>query len=662
MEFRIKSIFLLPKNKDKSIRIIEFELDKVNVITGGSEKGKSALIAIIDYCLCSGKCRIPTRKIRNYTEWFGIHVVLNNGLEMLLARKEPGDLIASGEMYLREDANLTIPKMLISNCNVQEVKKRLNNIANLSDLDINDNGGRSGFDSHPSFRDFTSFIFQPQYIIANQISLFYRTDSMAHRQKLINIFSYILQAVDNIYLEYKEELKLIERELYDLNKDIEKQQRNINKWIGQLRGFFVQAKEFGLLKNDTYPEDSWQTIDYINKLKRVPIEVNSLDIIRVPLDSVTITSNRISNLTSQELTIAYELQNLKHRQELLSRLVESNIQYRDDLLKQHGRLKPSSWFNELLTKHEEECPFCLSKTSTAKSYIAELINTNNSIVSKGTQLNDNVTVLRTEYRKITSSIQEQIAKLNNVRQELDVLRKESDVSNQQLNTLNSIYRFAGKIEAELSRYETFSNDELIKLKIKSLEDRREFIHKQINQEVINNKIQRAKKKITDSISFYAALFKAENYSELIQYSEKDLTLTFVSEVGRTDALYEIGSGSNFMAYHISTILAFHEFFLSRKHHPSPNFIILDQPTQVYFPETDVEITQKSEDVNRVRKIFEVLSNAITRTAGNLQIIVLEHVGDYAWAGYDNIVRIKRWREDEPNADDRALIPDSWLID
>lgn len=661
MEFRIKSIFLIPKNQEKELRVIEFALDKVNVITGGSEKGKSALIAIVDYCLGSSVCKIPTRKIRNHTEWFGLHLSLENDIEMILARKEPGESGVSGDMYLKEGLNLDIPKSLRSNYNVADVKKRLNSLSNLSDVDFTEGDEKVGFDSRPSFRDFTSFIFQPQYIIANQSSLFYRTDSMAHRQKLVSIFNYVLKAVDNQYLELKEELKNIDRELYDLNREFEKKQRSINRWLGQIRGFYTQAKEFGLLSQHGYPEDNWSSADYIIKLREIPNELEESIIPQSSLDAVAITSNRIAELTNMEVEIAYSINNLRHRQELLKNLVESNRIYRDDLLTQHGRLKSSSWFNDLLERHEEKCPFCLSETDNAKGYISNLIQTNNEIIDKGVKLNDNHTILRSELRKITQEIQSQLSKLNQIRQELNILRRDNKDENVRLNTTNSIYRFSGMIEAELANYDSFfREDSDLTGKINKLEFRKKEISGLINQEVIDNKVSAAKKYITDAIKHYANIFKAENYAETIQFNEKDLTLNFLSDTGRKDALYEIGSGSNYMAYHICTALGFHEFFLFKKEHPTPNFLMLDQPTQVYFPETDVEIKEKSEDVNRVRKIFEVLNEAVKRTQGKLQIIILEHVGEYAWTGYENIIKIKRWREDEKDPNDRALIPASWL--
>lgn len=59
------------------------------MITGDSRTGKSAIIPIIDYCLASGECYIPTQTIRNACSWFGIVVNLENS-KVLLARREPG--------------------------------------------------------------------------------------------------------------------------------------------------------------------------------------------------------------------------------------------------------------------------------------------------------------------------------------------------------------------------------------------------------------------------------------------------------------------------------------------------------------------------------------------------------------------------------------------
>lgn len=58
----------------------------VNVIHGLSQTGKSAIIHIIDYCLCAGENKIPIGVIRDNVDWFGIILKIDQE-EMLLARK-----------------------------------------------------------------------------------------------------------------------------------------------------------------------------------------------------------------------------------------------------------------------------------------------------------------------------------------------------------------------------------------------------------------------------------------------------------------------------------------------------------------------------------------------------------------------------------------------
>lgn len=72
MKFAINSIILWPRKQEYSPRILSFKSGVVNIITGASRTGKSAIIPIIDYCLGSDKCTIPVDVIRNACSWFGV--------------------------------------------------------------------------------------------------------------------------------------------------------------------------------------------------------------------------------------------------------------------------------------------------------------------------------------------------------------------------------------------------------------------------------------------------------------------------------------------------------------------------------------------------------------------------------------------------------------
>src|SRR4051794_35728026 len=101
MQFQVLSVVLWPKNPELKPRIVKFEPGCVNVITGASKTGKTAIIPIIDYCLGAEKCAIPVETIRNCTSWFGLVAQTARG-QLLLARREPGVQKSTSDMFVLE--------------------------------------------------------------------------------------------------------------------------------------------------------------------------------------------------------------------------------------------------------------------------------------------------------------------------------------------------------------------------------------------------------------------------------------------------------------------------------------------------------------------------------------------------------------------------------
>ncbi|CAD5277546.1 MULTISPECIES: DUF3732 domain-containing protein [unclassified Imperialibacter] len=661
MHFKIKNVILWPKNKDNNLVNIEFDLFRVNVITGGSSRGKSAIISIIDYCLGSGVCRIPTNVIRDKTAWFGVIVELSEGKKLLLARKEPGNQTVSNEMYMRESSQVDIPYTFDSNVNTQQVKARLDSIAGLTNLGFDEESESTGFNSRASFRDLVSFNFQPQHIVANQSTLFYKTDSFVHREKLRTIFPYVLGAVTDSYLKEKEELKDLNRQLRSLKSELEKRRKIVTQWLAELKSNYVKAIEFGLL-NAPFPEDDWMSEVYINYLKQVEIGFDE----KIPVIKEGISnrvSNRVTQLEKQEIELSHELYQLKHRYELVRKLEESNLAYKNSVISQLGRMKSVGWFNEHLSQ-TDNCPFCGSENLIVKDRIARLVDANQNVIARGATINDNYITLSNEAERLRREISAAENSINLLRREVEGLRSKDETTNNSLQNLYSIYRFAGNLQAEIKNYEAFNDNSEITIRIERLEERILEIEESSNESQVKKRLDRARRLISDNIKFYASIFQAEYYQDAIKFDEDNLTLSFISKDGRENALYEIGSGANYMAYHISTLVGIHQYLLKQRQgrSPVPSFLIFDQPSQVYFPDrsfakTDREQVEREEDVVRVKRIFQAISEAIKRNNSDLQIIVIEHVGEYAWSDFDNIKMLKRWRG---NDHDAYLIPTSWI--
>jgi hypothetical protein len=106
------------------------------------------------------------------------------------------------------------------------------------------------------------------------------------------------------------------------------------------------------------------------------------------------------------------------------------------------------------------------------------------------------------------------------------------------------------------------------------------------------------------------------------------------------------------------MVGLHELFLSQKGNPVPSLLVLDQPSQVYFPRTLAREAKlgddpilRDEDVAAVRKVFITLAEA-TKSMPGLQILVLDHASDDVWGDVD-VHLVDEWRG-------KALVPEAWL--
>ena len=132
MQFQIREIVLWAKKAGHAPRRVRFEPGRLNVITGWSKTGKSAVIPIIDYCLGSDTCAIPVKTIRDATAWFGLLVDTEVG-QYLFARREPGGAKATNEMVMLEGPVVEVPESLerVPRTTVRAVKDTLDGLAGL---------------------------------------------------------------------------------------------------------------------------------------------------------------------------------------------------------------------------------------------------------------------------------------------------------------------------------------------------------------------------------------------------------------------------------------------------------------------------------------------------------------------------------------------------
>lgn len=653
MQFQIEKLILWPKNEKFEYKVIDFNTNTVNVITGDSRTGKSAIIPIIDYCLASGDCYIPTQTIRKACSWFGVVVKLEKG-RALFARKEPGLQKSTSEMMLIQDENIEIPNTPEKNATCQSVKRFLDEYSKLSFIDTDE----GYYGSRPAFRDLMSFCFQPQNVVANANILFYKTDKTEHRNKLINIFPYVLGAITPEVLSARQELSDLQRQLKKKESDYEKLCQLTTRWEDEIKGWMSVAIELGLI------EESSRNISFESQLKEMEelVRTNTEGKI-IKSDSIFNSSQEIVKLRESENSIALELTKYKNRYIEMSQLTKSINEYRDALTIQIERLNITSWLDER-AKKGHICPVCQQKCDDDNHqrnlYFTRLKEAKN----KKKQLEDVPAAFEREYDFVKGEIQRLTEELVSIQKRIKIeesrKKQEADAENINPNryTLDGISRFLGKIEYASETIASLEVDGELSEEINKLKIRINELKKVVDESVIKGKIDSAITRVSVKQMELIKSLDSERPNDPFKLDYKNLTVEVDSQDGRKDYLWEIGSGSNWLAYHISTILGLQSFF-STFQASVPNFVVFDQPSQVYFPHLsdvdEIEVKNlKDVDKEAVKSIFSTMAKCISNTKGNMQIIVLEHADSSIYGELEEIHEVCVWQ----NGD--KLIPLEWI--
>ena len=666
MYMKLNKIILWPKNPYKSKREVKLNTSKINVITGKSQTGKSALIPIIDYCLGSSKCTIPVGIIREKTAWFGLLIEFNS-TQLLIARQEPGEQSQTTNIYMEEGKYVEIIDNPKINANISALKRRLNELAGLTNLNFSPEKEKSYFDSRPSFRDMSAFEFQPQHIIANPYTLFYKADTYEHRQKLKTIFPLALGIIDNKTLILRHELEELRDELNKKKKELKEREKIADSWMVEIKVLYSKARELGLLSDVPEPTEQWNSEKYIYYLKNIPLIVSKNNIFKIEEGSTERVIKEITELQKEEEVISHSIDKNRFKLSKLEKLRNSTDSYVNNLIFQEERLEGVGWFRDKI-KEKSICPLCGEENKSAQREINILIEVAEEIKEKTSNMQDSKMIIDKEINQLKEQLRFLENRLNVVRSHRQSLEDESNEIRENRQILSEVYRFVGRLEQSIDNYDQIKIDSNLKEIISDLEEHINDIEEKLNPEKIKRKREDILSRLTLYMSKYVETIGVERPQAPVRLDIKNLTVSISSTKGRNDYLWEIGSGANWMGYHIASLLALHEHFLTLKNNSVPQFLILDQPSQVYFPERWPEDTYSnknykfdSDDIERVYKIFETLVKAHNRTDGKLQILVIDHADEITWKGLDNNIHlVERWREKGNNNKYKALIPMDWL--
>lgn len=647
MRATIKHIGIL----DNSNNIHGISLDEgLNIITGRSSTGKSAVINIFDYCMGATRNNVPHGVISNNAKLY--FLVLNvNDKFITLAREAKKNRrgffkFESGAMPLSLYNNEYFSQEYF--IALEEYIREIGSVFGLtiSDIDTIDQDTQKSKKGHPSVRNMMSFMLQHQNLIANNQALFYRFDDSERRERVIEEFKIFLGLVDQNYF-------ILMQKVDATKNQIRRVERNISSFNQQLQCHIPYLDEqreqyLAITGQELFPNTTSEQILHTPALYRDKI-IEYVPQINSESASYQETYERL-RLRKNEL--------LGKKRDLVLKLsdINSSIKTIQAYREKMSRVKPVTH----AYKQASCCPFCgkpSDSTQNAENSLTKAINWLNKELRETPSLFKSYLPKREELKEKINAIDIQIGDIARriaAIKEINIrLQKNRSLEEQSTVILSNVQNeLLWIISEQENDWESKKNDYL-----KEKDQIESYIKDHYN---LHERMQEIAESINSSMNAIAPLFAFEYSPIKLEFDLQRFELYCIMDNEKV-YLSSMGSGANWLYSHICLFLSLLKLFVSEDKCVIPPILFIDQPSQVYFPVQNDVINEfnaialkgglnADEDLQQVSNLYSQILKFIDEIyiqyGVKPQIIISDHADNLQLDGYEFEAYVKaRWRHE-----------------
>jgi hypothetical protein len=577
---------------------------------------------------------------------YAIELETRNG-RMLVARAAPRrGFRTNSQMHISFRSSEGDPPMadeLVSNADLDAARNFLSRTLGIYHNVTDAGDGQSvGFDVN--IRHALFFCIQAQDEIANQDILFHNQGEEHRPRAIRDVLPYFLGVIDPTHLMRRELLRAREREIRALRRQSSDEQ-SLAEAPGRANALVSEAVNLGLIVE---PRELTRAAS-IEALSRALASDFDPQIPIEPNDNLGALFTRREELRSEFSIVKAEQRNLRKL-----------LRYEDEFQGEAGERRSRLRSLQLLRIDSENvvdtetCPVCSSPLVDAITSVADirehLERVSREISDVSQQQNKlQVAMITTEQRlsELSNELTANQMQIDQVSQSIDLFESLRDVSLQRAATRGRISLFLSSVSMETES--TFLSG-----RIEELEREIANLRVELDPENLAERLDAALSRISYGITDVATKLSLEHAPAPVRLDARNLTVIVDTSHG-SFRLPEIGSAANWLGYHLATLLGLHHYFVENDR-PVPRFLLLDQPSQVYFP-PDAAGRERLDDTDHAAlvRIFDALFDFVEQSApeGGFQMLIMEHA-DLDDERFQHAI-VERWR-----ADDEALIPQSWI--
>jgi len=645
MEGYIKAIFIF--NNEGQKRWVDLK-EGVNIITGDSKTGKSALVEIIDYCLCSSRCTIPKGKITDFGHIYGLLFIIKEKC-LIIAREnwEKG-----GKMYFaieKESFNFDkLEKTYFDNLNLLPSKDVQYLIEYELGLQVsNVESDEESNSKKASLRNMVSYMFQHQNLMASKFALFYRFTDYYKRQDVINQFPIFAGFIGQEYYSRIIEFNALKKKLRQLQKN-QKQNADVDKRLrDQLVSLF---KDYFALVGVPF-EDNKSIKELVELSKALPeLDLSKFSSKEI-VDRYNSLDQELEALRKKEIELGIKITELKNTDQIGANYIEVLNELKD---------------NTQISSPEKEqyhCPLCGEASTEIERYKNQLFEATSWLDSEIQFTYDYSKNFWEEIRKLDDEKDKVISNIKRIYGQVKQIEKTYLKS----DTLDQVKDKVSFAKGNILLYIRTINEGIfnnVDDEVKELKERIDVLDTEIGSFNVIEKISTARKAINKNMNLLAKTLDFEEEFRPINLKFDISNFDLYHEIDRTEEkifLSEMGSGANWVSCHIALFLSLLRFFTEQKDKsPMPLIQFFDQPSQVYFPQSMREVPnadnegniniQRQTDIMAVngmyKTIFDEVSGIQKKTGILPQIIIVDHVDGKELMVRDQFDQYTRrdWRE------------------
>lgn len=651
MSFQIRDIVFYGYNGE--MRLLEFALGRLNIITGASKTGKTALISVLEYCFGSDHCQIPEGVMRRTVAWVGVRLAVNEG-DVFIARRLPAPgRNSSTDVYYAVGNQLTIPhaEELIQITNPDALRNLLAAHVGIGQNRHDPPPGQTRLPLQARITHALIYCFQHQTEIDSNRYLFHKQSEQWMPQAIKDTIPYFLGAVTDDYVARMNELRQLRREFRGLERKLREYEAVRGQGITVAQSLLTEATDLGLRPGQSVPETWKACLNALGELSgpsSIPEE-----------EQVAVEGDEFRRLQAERDEITHDLRVVRDQLEAAKALTADSRGFSQEARAQAFRLRSIELFAPRGNNEHEisTCPLCqsaLSSSEVAPSIQAiqnslERLDTQlRHVEDRVPQMQEIVTLLEAREFDIKSRLRDNRAKLEAIQRENARLQEYKDRNARRAHIL-------GRISLYLESVPQLEDSSDLQQQIADLQNQVTRLEQELSDNTVQERVQSILSIISRDMNRWATGLKLEHAEFPLRLDLRRLTVVADGPDGPIP-MENMGSGENWVGYHLIAHFALHRWFVGR-HRPVPRFIFIDQPSQVYFPEDENWQRQESgaggvgEDRQKVRSMYRLAYDVVQLLNGQFQVIMTDHANiDEPW--FQDCV-VERWREGH------KLIPSTW---